>query len=502
MRRDRLTELRHETNADQVFASFQYTYDASGNRTSVTEHDGRRVEYAYDELDRLIEERTFQTGGDAATRNVEYAYDPVGNRLTRDDSDEGVTTYLYDQNDRLLEEAIDGVVTRYRYDDNGNTLAKSVDNIDQALYEWNIDGRLVRVDTNADGVDDLANEYDVDGIRISQTVDPDGNIDKTVFLMDGNREYQQVLEEFKTDGTIMTSYVHGWDLISQDRHSDTGKSFHHVDGLGSTVVLTDIAGAVTDSYRYDAYGRTTERIGTTTNVYQFAGEARDASGLDYLRARYLNPNNGRFFGMDPAQGFISDPMTLNRFLYANANPINYVDPSGEFLVSISISLSISATLSNVQVSFAKAGVKAVVRTAVVGELLLRPALAIRSEGMLMVADGIPGGFAFYEFGSRWTANSFRLIGGFIADIYSDTFNDLYTFEAEVEIEFGGFELEFGYGADGWEFELETPWFEIELPLEIDTPLDAILEYIDEDEKIREALAKFYTELVTLLIRFT
>ena len=44
---------------------------------------------------------------------------------------------------------------------------------------------------------------------------------------------------------------------------------------------------VTDRYIYDAFGRTIGQVGSTGNVYLFAGEQRDANvGLDYLRARY------------------------------------------------------------------------------------------------------------------------------------------------------------------------------------------------------------------------
>ena len=44
-------------------------------------------------------------------------------------------------------------------------------------------------------------------------------------------------------------------------------------------------------------------------------------GFYYLRARYLNPAIGRFLSMDAFQGINSDPITLHRYLYGNANPI-------------------------------------------------------------------------------------------------------------------------------------------------------------------------------------
>ena len=67
--------------------------------------------------------------------------------------------------------------------------------------------------------------------------------------------------------------------------------------------LTNSAGAVTDRYDYDAFGNLINQIGSTPNVYLFAGEAYDAAlGLYYNRARYLNTTTGRFWSMDAYEG--------------------------------------------------------------------------------------------------------------------------------------------------------------------------------------------------------
>src|SRR3954447_24948254 len=107
---------------------------------------------------------------------------------------------------------------------------------------------------------------------------------------------------------------------------------YHVDGLGSTRALTNASGIVTDRYVYDAFGRTIGQVGTTGNVYLFAGEQRDAYvGLDYLRARYLSVGTGRFYGMDPFEGSLGRPLSQHRFAYAQSNPVNLADPSGRFV---------------------------------------------------------------------------------------------------------------------------------------------------------------------------
>ena len=51
--------------------------------------------------------------------------------------------------------------------------------------------------------------------------------------------------------------------------------------------------------------------------------------------------------MDSYQGSIYDPVTLHKYLYANANPVMYTDPSGYFSIAeCSISTSIQSTLNS------------------------------------------------------------------------------------------------------------------------------------------------------------
>jgi len=50
--------------------------------------------------------------------------------------------------------------------------------------------------------------------------------------------------------------------------------------------------------------------------------------LYYLRARYYNPNTGRFMSRDPEDGNLFDPASLHKYLYANGDPVDGVDPMG------------------------------------------------------------------------------------------------------------------------------------------------------------------------------
>src|SRR5262249_9010675 len=156
-------------------------------------------------------------------------YDPVGNRLARDDLVEGRTAYAYDDNDRLLTETLGSQTTQYTYDANGNTLSRFTSAVDQALYDWDLENPLIGAQvTDASGTKNIAYRYDADGVRVSSTVDGS----ETRYLLDTVQPFAQVLEEYRPGGVTLASYVHGNDLISQDRGGV--RSYYHVDGLGST----------------------------------------------------------------------------------------------------------------------------------------------------------------------------------------------------------------------------------------------------------------------------
>src|SRR5207302_11351031 len=61
---------------------------------------------------------------------------------------------------------------------------------------------------------------------------------------------------------------------------------------------------------------------------QCTGREADETGLMFYRARYFNPNWGRFVSADPA-GFAGG---INPYVYAWNNPATYGDPSGRGLL--------------------------------------------------------------------------------------------------------------------------------------------------------------------------
>jgi RHS repeat-associated protein len=94
--------------------------------------------------------------------------------------------------------------------------------------------------------------------------------------------------------------------------------------------MNDQSGAITYARTYDPYGVVTQAGGASQSAYGYTGEMSDVSGLTYLRARYYNPQDGRFQSRDTWGGDANQPITYNRWLYTNANPIIYTDPSGHY----------------------------------------------------------------------------------------------------------------------------------------------------------------------------
>ncbi|RYE16392.1 MAG: hypothetical protein EOP51_25880, partial [Sphingobacteriales bacterium] len=313
--RHRLTGISHLKDG-QVVANFGYVLDAAGQRLSMIENTGRSTGWAYDSAGRLIAESVQQAG--QANRDSSYTYDDVGNRIEQTVAG-AKTNYSYDANDRLITEDKAGVITNYTYDNQGNTLTETkAGQVTQ--YGYNAEHELVK--TSKAGMD-ASYSYSLNGIRTEQTI----NGVSTRYLNDNNMPYASVLMAIQNQQPVAT-YTYGDDLISY--HQGTGSQYYLYDGLGSTRALASTNGQVTDTYTYDAYGETLAHQGSSNNAYQYAGEQKDEIGYYYLRARYYNPGVGRFTQMDTYMGQSGNPITLHKYLYANASPTMYTDPSGHF----------------------------------------------------------------------------------------------------------------------------------------------------------------------------
>ena len=292
-------------------ASYSYTLGPAGNRTVVTELGGRTVTYTYDDLYRLTSE-SIANDPHGVNGNISYSDDLVGNRLSWTSTVAGVPSQnsTFDVNDRL---------TSNNYDNNGN-----ITSANGSTYVYDFENHLTNLNSG-----NVTYAYDGDGNRIAMTV---GGV-TTNYLVETNNPtgYAQVVDEL-SGGTVVKSFTYGHDLISQ-RIVGNSLSFYQYDGHGLVRQLTDATGTVTDAYVYDAFGNLIHRSGTTPNDYLYSGEQFDAQlGFYYLRARYTNSSSGRFWTSDTYEGDRVDPRSLHKYLYANGDPVNRIDPSGQFSI--------------------------------------------------------------------------------------------------------------------------------------------------------------------------
>jgi RHS repeat-associated protein len=124
-------------------------------------------------------------------------------------------------------------------------------------------------------------------------------------------------------GSDETRYLYGLDLLGH--LGDNGVRYYGYDALSVRLHLNN-AGELAADYRYGPFG---EVLGEGPAGYGFSGERYDAAPeLVYLRARYYQPETGRFLSRDSWPGDYATPGSLHRFGYVGANPVNWVDPSG------------------------------------------------------------------------------------------------------------------------------------------------------------------------------
>jgi RHS repeat-associated protein len=341
--RNRLRQLTTRTPAGVLLFGATYDVDVTGARTGSGEFDAngptRSVGYAYDGAKRLIAAVIEKPGQPARVTN--YDYDAVGNRLSKAEAG-ALTTYTVDVNDRLTEESKSGASTIYTYDANGNTTGQAKPG---ELQTFAYDESNRRVHTIIAGTQ-ITTGYSADGIRNRETA----NGHTSTWLIDPNRDYAQTLEAY-TDGQLKTVWIYGDELLAQSNVIGGGLHERNLqtDGMGSVRQATDVAGSVTDSFEYDAFGNQLARTGTTDIDHRYRGEQVDPNtGFYNLRARWYDPRSGRFVSPDSWAGSNSDPVSLHRYLYAGADPIGYRDPSGcTTLAEIGSSINIGLNILNV-----------------------------------------------------------------------------------------------------------------------------------------------------------
>ena len=371
---DRVTDIHTRDSGSATVSRFSYGYDVSGNR--VFEHQERfttsgvvveRAHYGdgnpqtvpgspssgYDAANRL-RRVTYKATDPPNARTVNYQYDLGGNR-TRE-TETGPTPkdweYVYDGLNRLdyiQDPATEALLIDYGYDRNGNQIAKTdhrgPDPV-ATLFAFDVRDHLRQVTEDGTTLESL--EYTADGLRATKSAN--GKLrqftwDEHALLLEQGKRYP--LDTHKP----LSRYHYGLDVVfmtelpnlAGDTTAPDLPRFYHLDALGSVTDITDDSTTLIASYKYDAWGMfrddvaSTDGYGLKNPQHQslisrtgFTGHFFDEeTGLYSTPSRYLDPETGRFLSQDGLQyGDAFIPPSLHRYLYAQGNPLRYVDPDG------------------------------------------------------------------------------------------------------------------------------------------------------------------------------
>ena len=263
--------------------------------------------YTYDNLNRVTARTVKNLSDNAVISTESFTYDAAGNITDAPDS-----CFQYDTNNRLV--VFNGSTVSYDLD--GNMLSNGVQS-----FTYDSANRLITADGHT-------YTYNAEDVRIRNLCEDED----TTYTYDTNCKLSKLL--CKTTNSVTTKYVYGRGLIGEE----VGNTFktYHFDCRGSTVAITDASGNITDTFAYDTYGKQIARTGTSNVIFGYNGRdgvITDDNGLIYMRARYYSPEMKRFINADIVAGQLSNAVTLNRFAYANGNPVSFVDPFGLSVLS-------------------------------------------------------------------------------------------------------------------------------------------------------------------------
>ena len=210
--------------------------------------------------------------------------------------------------------------------------------------------------------------YDAENRLATATYVPDATMPGSVWTLrhtyDGEGRRVKT-ERVKPDTTVDTTtvYVYGGagELVQEygPAGSTTGRTYLTADHLGSTRLVTTAAGPtpvtaananeyVASRHDYLPFGEEIARgagFGGGPTL-KFTSKERDAeTGLDYFGARYMSAAQGRFTSPDApfADQNPADPQSWNLFSYVRNNPLRFVDPTGQYLVSCANGVTNCAT---------------------------------------------------------------------------------------------------------------------------------------------------------------
>lgn len=300
----------------------EYEHDNIGNINKLTLNGSEVISYSYDDAYRLKTANSNINSHDYA-----YTYDDVGNRLSKT-ANGSTQHFIYSNGNRLdavRQNSTTGpVVYTFAYDDNGSMTGK-FNGASQQLLNISYDQRrLASVMAVNNQPNSLFFEYDANAYRIEKQNSNGTNkyyleAEHLESVYDANDE----LQANYLRGVVVDEIINGF-----EKNTSTGvmenRTFHH-DRVNSVVALSDHNGTEMQTLSYGPFGRSINSTGSSQNAMKYTGREQDEeSGLYYYRARYYDPELGRFISEDPI-GFKGG---VNLYAYVGNNPLIYSDPSG------------------------------------------------------------------------------------------------------------------------------------------------------------------------------
>ncbi|MFN7919437.1 MAG: RHS repeat-associated core domain-containing protein [Bryobacteraceae bacterium] len=305
-----MTAMNGETRTYNVMGQMismggmQYNYPGAGANNgrivSQTLIDGESVSYQYDSLNRL-------SSATGTGWSQGFVYDGFGNMTDQNGTGSAPSMHL----------VIDPVKNGGGADANGNNGG-----------EVDIENRLVGMAANARAGYDASNKRVWDKRAISG-----GSEERVYFFgVDGKRLGEFVMRDVTSGGTVIglrmeglkQNYYFGSRLLRQNDEQI------RVDRLGN-VVSRQVPGQTAQTFKYYPYGQ--EYTVTAHEKEKFGTYWRDSlSGMDYADQRYYNYLNARFASTDQYKdsGSSNDPGSWNRYAHTNSDPVNRVDPTGQY----------------------------------------------------------------------------------------------------------------------------------------------------------------------------
>ncbi|MCC9602193.1 FG-GAP-like repeat-containing protein [Stieleria sp. JC731] len=343
---DFLNEIVFTDSTDTTLDSIAYDRDDLGRILSVQLLGGVSTEYEYGLLGELLSE-TIDDGTSQVTRR--YSFDQVGNLIEVSD-ESGIRQMQYDANDRLIADGEWAV----QYDDDGNLIRRTNATTTEE-YTYDGERRLLQFQRTVDGnVTDLIEfTYNASGLPIKRLHNGqeqgfvwDDNTFAIPYLVEVRDDTNSLIRRYDFDGTRYVQ-IHEADGRRHELfvdHTRTTRGYATYDSgqlIGYTRIQYDAFGNLLDSNPFE--------IGFGGGLYDQEME------LTYLTTRWYDPATARFTVLDSDAGELSDPRSFNRYMYALGDPVNRIDPLGQFsMQEVSQAVAIAGFLS-ASLAFAIAG---------------------------------------------------------------------------------------------------------------------------------------------------